>query len=167
MSRAPNTLRNFNAFVEGVSFAGETNELKPPLIGEDVIEHLAGGMGGPEDIPTGFMKKMELEATFDGLTATMLAQLGNEDASITFRGGYSNGGDVTAVEIQTRGFYRETDLGSMKPKDKGATKVMATLHYCKMRIGSDLEIEVSTRDRIYAINGVNKFAAINAAIGEG
>ena len=61
----PNTLKNFNAFLDGKSLMGIVEELKLPKLGRKMEDFRGGGMDGPVDIDLG-QEKLEIEQVCGG-----------------------------------------------------------------------------------------------------
>ncbi|GLQ20514.1 phage major tail tube protein [Algimonas porphyrae] len=165
MIELPKVVSDFTAFIDGRGLAGRINEAKIPAIGLVTEEHTAGGMGGTVDIWMGLVEKMETEVTVDGMSAAFTEGLGRSDFPLTLRGVLVND-DVTEQAIfQTRGLYKKAEFGDLKRKDKGSQKLMATLSYFKATIGSVEIVEVDVINKIFIVDGVDRFAEHRAALG--
>lgn len=165
MAQLPKIVRDFTGFIDGTDYAGAINEGKIPDI-EFVTEEVAnGGMGGTIDIWMGLMAKLETELTIEGLSAEMLSQLGKPDVGLTLRGDLTDGAETQAAIFQMRGLLKKAEIGNLKRKDKGTTKVMGTLSYFKATIGGQEVAEIDVLNKVCRINGVDLFAESRAALG--
>ncbi len=165
----PRTLKNFNVFADGVSHAGECEEITLPKLTRKLEEYRAGGMNGPVDLDMG-SEKLELETTYGGLMREILKQYGVtgiDRALIRFAGAYQRDdtGDTDAVEIVVRGRHTELDLGSGKAGDKSPFKVKSSLAYFKLSVNGEVWIEVDHVNFIEIVFGVDRLAEQRRAIG--
>ncbi|MGO4813356.1 phage major tail tube protein [Cupriavidus sp. 2MCAB6] len=165
----PRTLKNFNVFADGVSHAGECEEITLPKLTRKLEEYRAGGMNGPVDLDMG-SEKLELETTYGGLMREILKQYGVtgvDRAMIRFAGAYQRDDtdDTDAVEIVVRGRHTEIDFGSGKAGDKSQFKVKSSLAYFKLTVNGEVWIEVDHVNFIEIVFGVDRLAAQRRAMG--
>jgi P2 family phage contractile tail tube protein len=165
MVKLPKIVRDFTGFIDGTNYAGAINEGKIPDI-EFVTEEVSnGGMGGTVDVWMGLVAKLETELTIEGLSAEFMAQLGNPDVGLTLRGDLTDGTETQAAIFQMRGLIKKSEIGNLKRKDKGTTKVMGTLTYFKATIGGQEVAEIDVINKVCKINGTDRFAESRAALG--
>lgn len=165
----PRTLKNFNVFADGVSHAGECEEITLPKLTRKLEEYRAGGMNGPVDLDMG-SEKLELETTYGGLMREILKQYGVtgvDRAMIRFAGAYQRDDtdETDAVEIVVRGRHTEIDFGSGKAGDKSQFKVKSSLAYFKLTVNGEVWIEVDHVNFIEIVFGVDRLEAQRRAIG--
>ncbi len=165
----PRTLKNFNVFADGVSHAGECEEITLPKLTRKLEEYRAAGMNGPVDLDMG-SEKLELETTYGGLMREILKQYGVtgvDRALIRFAGAYQRDdtNDTDAVEIVVRGRHTEIDFGSGKAGNKSAFKVKSSLAYYKLTVNGEVWIEVDHVNFIEIVFGVDRLAEQRRAIG--
>ncbi|MCY1204534.1 Phage tail tube protein FII [compost metagenome] len=165
----PRKLKHFNIFADGVSHAGETEEITLPKLTRKLEEYRAGGMNGPIDIDLG-NEKLELEATYGGLMRTILKQYGvttADAALVRFAGAYQRDdtGEVDAVEIVVRGRHTELDFGNGKAGDNSQFKVKSSLTYYKLTVNNEVWIEIDHINFIETVFGVDRLAEQRRAIG--
>lgn len=165
----PRTLKNFNVFADGVSHAGECEEITLPKLTRKLEEYRAGGMNGPVDLDMG-SEKLELDTTYGGLMREILKQYGvtSVDAALVrFAGAYQRDdtGDVDAVEVIVRGRHTEIDFGSGKAGDKSPFKVKSSLSYFKLTVNGEVWIEVDHVNFVEIVFGVDRLAEQRRAIG--
>ena len=165
----PRTLKHFNVFADGHSFAGECEEITLPKLTRKLEEFRAGGMNGPVDLDLG-NEKLELEATYGGPMREILRQYGITRADgvlVRFAGAYQRDdtGDVDAVEIVVRGRHTEIDFGNGKAGDKSPFKVKSSLSYYELIVNGEVWIEIDHVNFIEVVFGVDRLAEQRRAIG--
>jgi len=165
----PRTLKHFNVFVDGVSHAGEVEEIDLPKLTRKVEEYRAGGMNGPIEVDLGG-DKLEMETTYGGLMRDILKQFGTttvDGAMLRFAGAYQveDTGSVDAVEIVVRGRHTEIDFGKAKAGAKDPFKVKSALSYYKLTVNGEEWIEIDHVNFIERVFGVDRIAEQRKAIG--
>ena len=167
----PKKLTNFHVVIDGYSMAGVADEITLPVLSRNMVEHRAGGMLGPVSLDLG-LEAMKVEITLSEQARAVLASWGLEDASglgVRFMGAAeSEDGDssVDAIEVTVRGRWKMIDTGTIKPGETAKTKVEMPITYFKYTVnGTDL-IEIDLMNNIEKVNGVDRMAAIRAAIGQ-
>jgi len=165
----PRILKHFNVFADGVSHAGEVEEITLPKLTRKLEEYRAGGMNGPIDIDLG-NEKLELETTYGGLMRDILKQYGTttvDGAMVRFAGAYQSEdtGGVDAVEIAVRGRHTEVDFGNAKAGSKEPFKVKSSLSYYKLTVNGEDWIEIDHVNFIERVFGVDRLAEQRKAIG--
>lgn len=162
-------LQDINLHIDGEGFAGRIGELTLPKIAPKVMEYIAGGMGGPIDIPMGTLEKMEAEFTLKGANADVLALLGIRpglEKPFSVRGvTVDSSGVQKPVKVDMRATVRDIDFGAWKPGEETTTKISVTVNrYEYQRDGQQLILhDVLTRELI--INGTDQTADMRAALG--
>lgn len=165
----PRKLKNFNVFADGVSYAGQCEELTQPKLARKLEEFRAGGMSGPIEIDLG-NEKLELEATYGGPMREILKQYGVSQASaalVRFAGAYQRDstGEVDSVEIVVRGRHTELDFGNAKVGDNSQFKVKSSLTYYKLTVNNEAWIEIDHENFIEVVFGVDRLAEQRRAMG--
>lgn len=168
MSQMPETLKNFQSFVDGRGYAGIVEKVTPPKMTLLTEEHRAGGMDMPDDIDMG-MEKPTMSMVFAEYNADVNKQFGvirNGDLSFTLRGAMErDGGGVTPIVINARGRITEIDNGDWEAGKKTQMTVNMSLRYYKLTIGGDVIHEIDSVNMIRIINGEDQLAAHRDAIG--
>lgn len=165
----PRKLKNFNLFVDGISFVGQAVEIQLPKLSRKVEEYRGGGMNGPIEVDLGG-EKLEIEHSYGGLMKEILLQYGATRADavlLRFAGAYQRDdtGDVDAVEVTVRGRHQEIDPGKAKGGDDTEFKVKSSLTYYKLSINGVVLIEIDHINMIENIGGVDMLAEQRSAIG--
>jgi P2 family phage contractile tail tube protein len=165
----PRTLKNFNVFVDGVSFMGVATEVALPKLARKMEAYRGGGMNGEVDVDLG-VEKLEVEHTYGGLVREIFQGFGLtkiDGMLLRFAGAYQRDdtGDVDAVEITVRGRHQEIDAGSAKAGDKNELKVKSSLTYYKLAVNGQVDVEIDLVNMIEFVNGEDRLAAQRKAIG--
>lgn len=165
----PNSLKNFNAYNDGVNFMGIIEELKLPKLSRKFEEFRGGGMDGPVSLDMG-QEKLEIEQVCSGFVLDSYKAYGATKAASVmtrFAGAYQreDTGEVQAVEIVTRGRIQEIDPGDAKVGDKGKTTIKMALTYYKLTVGGEEIIEIDLLNFVFKVNGVDMLESQRKAIG--
>lgn len=166
MARLPSTVRDFAAYAEEVGYAGRCDELKLPEVALATEEYRAGGLGGTVDLPMGHLEKMEAEMMLSGLDPEYTRVLGQEDGALTFRGSIGDGFTEGEAIFEMRGFFKKAAFGDLKTGDKGSTRLTCNVRYFKATIADVVVLEVDIINKRWVVDGVDRFAAQRAALGE-
>ncbi len=162
----PAKLKNFNHFVNGVSFAGICAEIALPKLALKVEQWRGAGMLAEVDIDMG-LEKLEMEETYGGLVVDVLRGFGaiGVDAHLArFVGAYQDDVGVSQAELVVRGMLTEIDPGTAKVGDNTEWKAKRTLSYLKWTVNGRTEVEIDVMANIMIIDGVDRMAAIRAAL---
>ena len=162
----PHTLKRWNVFADGDSWAGQAEEIELPKLTKKTEEHRGAGMITPAPVILGY-EKMELTITTGGLIPSAVKQFSKcEDVMLRFAGAYQRDDncDVLAGEIIVRGKFVEWEPGTAKEGDKNTPKLMMHLHYYKMMIDGETILTVDAYNPVVGPeeSGSN---AIRSAIG--
>lgn len=165
----PASLKNFNVFINAISFLGIVDEVKLPKLSRKMEDFQGGGMVAPMEIDLG-QEKLELEYSGAGFIEEAIKQYGATKAGavlLRFAGAYQSddSGDVKAVEIVVRGRNKEIDLGDAKVGDKGKSSVKMPLAYYKLTVDGQVLIEIDVIGFVLTVNGVDLLEAQRKAIG--
>ncbi|WP_296223210.1 phage major tail tube protein [Ralstonia sp. UBA689] len=165
----PRILKQFNVFADGISHAGEVEEITLPKLTRKLEEYRAGGMNGPIDIDLG-NEKLEMETTYGGLMREILKQYGTttvDGAMLRFAGAYQreDSNEVDGAEVVVRGRHTEIDFGNAKAGSKDPFKVKSSLSYYKLTVNGEEWIELDHVNFIERVFGVDRLAEQRKAIG--
>lgn len=162
------SLKNFNLYLEGRGFAGIVAEATEPKLAIKTEEWRGGGMLGPVMIDLG-LEAQEVEFTFGGLVLQTLRSFGVttvDGVGIRLAGAYQDDatGQTTRREINVRGRFTELDYGNMQAGEKTEHKAKMAVAYYRSTVNGRTEIEVDMIAGIFAVDGVDRYADIMAAI---
>lgn len=161
-------LRNINLYADGQGYAGKISELTPPKLALKTDEYRAGGMDTPVDIDMG-TEALNCDFTLTSYDRQVLKKFGlapGEHVGLTCKGALvSEDGNVTPVSINMRGIWKEVDMGTWKPGEKGTLKVTVNCRYYKLTHNLEVLVEIDVEQMIRVVNGVDQLARIRAALG--
>lgn len=165
----PKKLKNFNLFVNGLSYAGLVPEVTLPKLGRKTEDYQAGGMQGPVKQALG-MEGLELQWTMGGFDRETLAQWGVTTVAgllLRFAGALQQDdtGAITALEVVVRGYHTEMDPGTAKAGDKTEIKITSALSYYKVSMNGVTVIEIDMVNSVYVVNGQDLASAERLALG--
>lgn len=166
----PSTIKNFNTYVDGVSYVGQTEEVTLPTLSRKMEEYRGGGMDGPVDIDLG-QEKLEAEVKFGGQVFDLLKHYGLCDPAglrLRFSGAVQNDSSacgVDSLDIVMLGRISEISRDALKPGDMTPHTYKFPLTYYKETVnGVDL-IEIDIPNYVFKVNGVDRLAEQRAAMG--
>ena len=164
----PETLQNFNVYVDGKGFAAQATQCTLPKLKIKTDDHRAGGMDAPVKVDLG-MEAMEAAFQMSTMSIDVLKFFGLADATAfngVFRGAFSDlQGKVKAAAATFRGMLSELDPGDWKSGEKVDAKYTISLTYYKFEIDGAVIHEIDPLGMIRIINGVDQLADIRKAIG--
>lgn len=165
----PRELKNFNVFLDGVSFIGVATKVTPPKLARKMEAHRGGGMNGEVDIDLG-SEKLELNHIYAGFVSDIyktFAATKVDGVLLRFAGAYQRDdtGDVDAVEITIRGRHQEIDPGDAEAGTKTETKVKSSCSYYKLTVNGTVLVEIDHVNFVEVINGQDMLAKQRTAIG--
>lgn len=164
----PQTLYNFNLFVDGTSYAGVATQLTLPKLKVKTEDYRAGGMDAPIKMDMG-MEAMDAAFSMSGVAKDVLKHFGLSDASAfkgTFRGAFRDQkGAVVAAVATFSGTLYDVDMGDWKTGEKGETKYTVNCSYYKLEVDGATVFEIEPAAGIRMINGKDQLAEVRAALG--
>lgn len=163
----PQVLKNFNLFIDGVSYAGKADEVVPPKLTLKTEEHRGAGMHAPANLEMG-MEALEMEMTLADRAVEVLklaGKFGIDSANILLRSAWQDdGGDTGTCLIEVRGRINGFDAGTWKPGDKSQNKfTVQPVYYRLNHDGKDIH-EIDVINGIFIVDGVDQTKAIRDAL---
>ena len=166
----PKTLKNAQIFIDGRGYIGRTDEINLPKLSRKMDDYDALGTAGTVEIDMG-LQKLEMDFTLSEYSPEILTQWGainNAQVGLRIRAAMERDDgseEVSTVEINVRGRWREVEFGAIKKGERSTMKVMVAVSYYRYNEdGTDL-IEIDIPGMIEKVNGVDRLAAQRAAIG--
>lgn len=132
----PRTLKNFNVFVDGRSWAGVASKVTLPKLTKKTEDYRGAGMIGDIALDLGY-EKMEAEVTYSGFDPgqyRQLARCGVSDLPIRFVGAYERQDtcSISQVEFYLRGQATEIDPGDAELGSKSEYKMTYAVTYMRL-----------------------------------
>ncbi|HET9511807.1 MAG TPA: phage major tail tube protein [Sphingomonas sp.] len=164
----PRKLKDLILFNDGNRYWGDVASFTLPKLTRKLEEWRGGGMDSAVKVDMGG-EAMEAEWTAGGPMRDVLRQFADTDiagSQLRFVGAYQNDdtGEVDRIEIVIRGRHEEIDMGEAKPGEGGEFKVKTALAYYKLTWNGVTEIEADPLGGILIVGGVDRRAAIRAAL---
>lgn len=167
MNPASDVLKNFNGYINNRGFQGNIAELTLPKLNVKIADFQAGGLEAPLGIDMG-IEKMEATIVISAYDAGALTTWGNGDSVRTpfvAKGALqSRNGVVKAVHAVMMGETRGLEAGTWKPGEQSNLTFTIEVTYYRLTIDGRNLIEIDVPNMVRKINGVDRLAAIRAAI---
>jgi len=166
----PAFVKQYTGYINGYPMPGLIEEITLPKLTRKMDDYQGGGMLGPVSVDMG-MDALKLELTFSQVQLEILRAFGSPDAGgILGRFvGAAVADDATAtvraIEITVRGRIKEIDKGSWKRGDRAKMKVDMPLVYFMYTENGVKIVEYDLINNIEYVNGVDRQAAVRAALG--
>lgn len=160
--------KNLNLFVDGRGYAGQVMEFTPPTLALQVEDFRAGGMDAPIEIELG-MEKLEASFVLSAYDRDMLSLWGvapGLQMQVTLREALESfDGTVKTVIHNLRGKIRKLDPGTSKPGEMASLTGEVAVTYYKQTHDGRVIHEIDVVNMVRVINGVDRLAALRAALG--
>lgn len=165
----PITLKNFNVFVDGDSYAGTAKTIELPTITKKIEDIRTAGMIGDVGLDMGF-EKMEMTVTYIGVDSRHFGQLskcGVNNLPIRYVGAYERQDTCSYVtrEVYMRGGLTELALGEMELGSINEQELVYNVSYIRIVDDGVELLELDLVNGIYKVGGVDKTSRINAMLG--
>jgi P2 family phage contractile tail tube protein len=161
----PRTLRNFNAFVDGISYFGLATEAKLPQLKIMTEAHRGAGMDGPVGIDMG-TEGMTSEITFGEWSPELLKKPGTQQRFVLRPAAAGEVGDGADTIIATiGGLITAAETGDLKPGTMATLKLMMDVRYYRLEINGEQIHEVDLVNGVRVVGGVDQLADVRRAMG--
>ncbi|AWK14759.1 phage major tail tube protein [Candidatus Fukatsuia symbiotica] len=167
----PRKLKYFNLFNDGDNYQGVVESITLPKLVRKLEDYRGGGMNGSAKIDLGLEEgAIDMEWTIGGVEAQLYRQWGSakiDGVQLRFAGSLQrdDSGDITSIEIVTRGRHQEIDSGDYKQGDNSQTKISSKNTYYKLTINNEVIVEIDTLNMIEISNGNDLLQEHRRAIG--
>lgn len=161
----PRQIRNFNVFVDGISYFGLAVEAKLPDVKVNTQAYRGAGMEGPVGVDMG-LEAMTAEVTFHEWSVALLAQLGRV-GRLVLRPAAMGEADLTADAIvaSISGLWRSAEFGGLKAGEAASLKLVCDVRRFKLEHNAttvyDIDLEIGKR----VVDGVDQTASLRRAMG--
>lgn len=163
-----NVRKNFNIFVDGRGYAGQTEDFNPPKLTLLTEDFRAGGMHASVELTMG-MEKLEADFSLICVDPDILAKFSVVEGSqvqFTAREALESlDGTVSPFVHTMRGKIKQIDLGTSKPGEKTTKKVAMALTYYKLTHGARIVQEIDVINMVHMQEGVDVLEGIRGALG--
>jgi P2 family phage contractile tail tube protein len=159
----PFTLKLWNLFIQGGSWAGRADEIKLPQLSPNFIEHSAGLLV-PQPVLVGWKGLVTAEFTLAELSTEIVALVGKESTTLIAKASTGNDEGVTKAESATfTGSISQYSPSSWKSGSKTQDKFTITCTYFKFN-GSGGSFEIDTQNNKFSANGEDLVETIRGKI---
>lgn len=161
----PRTIKNYNAFVDGVGYAGRVTEGMAPAIKIKTEKHRGAGMDGSLAIDMG-MEDLTASLTVVEYIPALLTLIGTRK-NLVLRPAQLGEEDFEADTIihTCGGRWTELDPGTLKPGDPTALKLVCAVDYYRLDMNGQTLIDIDIEGGKRVIDGVDQLAGIREAMG--
>ena len=161
----PRIIKNFNAFLDGVSYFGLVEEGKLPAVKIQTEAHRGAGMDGPVGLDMG-TEGLSAELTFSEWVPTVIKKLGRQER-LVLRPAMANPSDfgATTVIASMSGLITANEPDALKPGTGSKMKVMMDVRAYQLEIDGETVIDIDLVNAVRRIGGVDQLAEIRRAMG--
>jgi hypothetical protein len=161
----PRKIKNFNAFVDGLSYFGLAEEAKLPQVTVMTEAHRGAGMDGPIGIDMG-VEGMTSEITFSEWRPELLKKPGTQQRFVLRPAAAGDAGEGADTIIATiGGLITGHELGDLKPGTNATLKLKMDVRTYKLEINGEQIHEIDLVNGIRVIGGVDQLADLRRAMG--
>lgn len=141
----PRTIRNFNAYIDGVSFLGIATMATIPVPKVKTRSHRGAGMEMPYAIDMG-IEPMQSKIELAEWSRALFAGLGRRQ-SMTLRPGEGAHEEFVSrpIIVTMSGLWAEPGFGDLKSGDENNMSLMMEVDHLKVTIAGELLWDVSNR----------------------
>jgi P2 family phage contractile tail tube protein len=167
----PKKLKHLNLFNDGNSYLGVAKGVTLPNLARKMEAYRGGGMDGPVKVDLGHSDDgIQLEWTLGGWDLIAIRQYGATRADgvqLRFAGSVQRDdtGEVSAVEVVTRGRHEEISFGDATPGEDTEHQITTTCTYYKLTVDGEVLVEIDLLNFVFIVDGEDLLAAHRQAIG--
>jgi P2 family phage contractile tail tube protein len=169
MGNAPNTVKQWNMYIDGEGLAGKVKDLTLPVLEMTTESMRAGTMLAPVDLDMG-LETLTMSATLMEFNRMVLKKWGVTDLSglkmrFLMAEVASDGNGVTALEVSVRGRFKKLDFGTLEAGKPNEMKMEGSLTYYKLTASGETIHEIDVLSGKQLIGGIDRTKDLLAAIG--
>ncbi len=160
----PRTIRNYNAFVDGVSYFGRVAKGVMPELTLMTEEFRGGGMDAPLEVDLG-MEAMTAELEFDEHAPALLQTLGTR-TKFVLRAGALGEDDFEADTLAHTlgGRIKAQKTGEFGGGERVALTLTMAVDYYRVEHNGAVMVEIDVRNGKRVIGGTDQMAGLRAAL---
>lgn len=167
--KLPHILTDMNAFMMDESFAGQVNTMTMPKIAYKVVEKILSGAAGSIDRSLGKLEKMEIEVNIEAYNPALVGLVGSNDGReevVIVRGALDVDGSHKPLVVRFSGFWRDLDLGELKPEGETSVKSMVSIEHFEFELDGQELVYIDHMTNVVRFNGVDRTAELRACLGQ-
>jgi P2 family phage contractile tail tube protein len=161
----PRKIRNFNVFVDGLSYVGRATEVKLPQLKIMTEAHRGAGMDGPVGIDMG-VEGMTAEYTFAEWSSPLMKLVGTQARLVCRPVSWAD--DYTqpdTIIVTHTGLITAPETGDLKPGQDAGLKLMQDVRYFRFEKNGEVIYEIDLLAGKRVIGGVDQMRQIRRAMG--
>lgn len=161
----PRVIKNFNAFLDGISYFGLVDVGKLPVVKLQTEAHRNSGMDGPVGLDVG-MEGMTSEITFSEWSATVLGKLGRQERFV-FRPAMTSSTDFSAQAViaTMTGLVTTSEPEDLKAGTVSKLKMMMDVRAYKLELDGVVVFDIDLVNGKRIIGGTDQLAELRRAMG--
>lgn len=161
----PRLIKNFNAFLGGVSYFGLVEEGKLPAVKIQTEAHRGSGMDGPIGLDVG-MEGLTAELTFSEWLPGVVGTLGRQER-IVLRPAKASANDFTASPViaTLTGLITASEPDALKAGTGAKMKMAMDLRTYRLEIDGETVLNIDLVNAVREIGGVDQLAELRRAMG--
>lgn len=162
----PAKIRNYNAFLDGVSYFGRTTEATLPVAKINTEDHRGAGMNGPVGVDMG-TEKMTSKLMFADWPTEVIKLVGFHKR-LVLRPAAMQQRDHSAVGYIATigGLITKAAAEDLKPGQDNPLGLEMDVDYFKLEVtGGEELLEVDIENAVRRVGGVDQLAEVRAAMG--
>jgi len=168
MANITKILKNFNLFLDGRGYAGCVETCQLPTVEVVAEQYRGGGMDGSISLDMG-ISPMECSFTLSSFDYSSLAMWGLGEGNVVpvvIRGALEDvNGNTTALYARMLGTIRSVAPSEFSPAGKATLAFTMDVREYVLSIDEDQVYDISVLNNKRVVNGVDRNAGINSAIG--
>lgn len=162
---------NANVYIDGESYLGRAEEINLPLIKTKDGDHVALGMIGDLDYPTGF-EKMEMDVKWNSIYPEVYKKIANvytglnlqiRSSSEIWEGNTRVNQEGVVIYVKAR--PKEFGQLGIKARDNMDVPSKYSVTYYKLEINGEEIFELDLEAMIYKVNGEDMMALYRSHLG--
>jgi len=165
MIRYPRMIKNFNAFLDGVSYAGIAETAKLPDLKIQVARHRGAGMDGAAPVDMG-IEDLKAEVSLKEWTPDAVKLIGTRSRLVLRPAAQGRARTETDTIIATiGGLWSGLNPGELKPASEVPLKLDLEADYFRMEINGEEVFEVDVLAGKRVVGGVDQVEELRRAMG--
>lgn len=166
-----NKVTNANVYIDGGSHLGKAAEIDLPSITQKMAEHVALGMIGSFQFPSG-VEAMEARILWNAMYADVLKKVADPTTVVQMQcraslETYTSTGRTQApVVVYMNGQFKTFPGGNFKQHENVEMESMINVFYMKVEINGEEVVQLDTFANIYRVGGVDISAEYRSNIGQ-
>lgn len=169
MAKLPHVLTDMNVFLMDESFAGQLNSMTMPKFVVKMAEKATSGTAGAIERSLGRLEKLESEVNIEAFVPKIIGLVGSNagrEEVLILRGALDVDGGHVPLVVRFSGFWKDLDMGELKPEAETAVKSMVAIEHFELEIDGREIIYLDKMTNQWRMNGVDRTAEIRTCLGQ-